>query len=67
MLCCELRKQQLELAMGPAMRAQSVRATEHTTNALWLEVDHAMLQAIACEQQLELAMEASDGGTMCAR
>jgi hypothetical protein len=37
--------------MEPAMRAQSVRA-EHAA------VGHAvMLQAIACEQQLELAME----------
>ena len=44
------RCDRLEMAMEPAMRAQSVRAKEPVTNALCREVEHAMLRAVQ-EQQ----------------
>ena len=40
------RCDRLELAMEPAMRAQSVRTKEPATNALCREVEHAMLRAL---------------------
>jgi hypothetical protein len=69
----ELCKQQWELAVEPAwelameraMRARSVRATEHATNVLWPEVDHAMLRA--AQAAVGAGDGASDAGTVCAR
>jgi hypothetical protein len=68
-----LCKQQLELAMGPAMRARSVRAIKHATDALQLKVSYAVLRAVQAAVEagdgasVGAGDGASDAGTICAR